>query len=189
MKKVLWLDTETTGVNPVRNCLIQIGYMVEIESKIVAEGSILSRPFPDSVIDQGALDVHGKTVEEIQAYPPAKQAFNAFVFELGQFCNQYDKTDKFIMAGYNVRFDNDMLRSYFNKCGSSYFGSWFFWPCLDVVSFLALRVAKSGLALSNFQLKTVCEKFRIPLKAHDALADIRATRELFQMLTDEESFI
>jgi len=185
VKKVLWLDTETTGTNPIRNCIIQIGYQVEIENRIVDEGSILSAPFPDSEIEQAALDLQGVTEEQIRAYPPPKRAFQSFCSILGKYRDQYNRADKFIMAGYNVRFDNDMLRAHFTKCGSNYFGSWFFWPCLDVASFLAKRVAETGLVLQNFQLGTVCEKFKIPLEAHDALADIRATKRLYEILTDD----
>jgi len=38
------------------------------------------------------------------------------------------------------------------------------------------------LSLPNYKLQTVCEHFGVQIDAHDALSDIKATRELLQMI-------
>jgi DNA polymerase III subunit epsilon len=104
---------------------------------------------------------------------------------LGKYVNKYDKQDKFVLGGYNVGFDMDMMRVSFEKAGDNYFGSWFFWPVIDVRVMVAEQILEIGLRLPNYKLETVCEYFNIPIDAHNALSDIRATRQLYYFLKGE----
>lgn len=182
MGKIFWFDTETTGLNPQRNCLVQLAYLIEIDGEIKDEGNLLSSPFPTSVIDKKALDIHGRTEEEIKAYPSPLNIHKDLCDTLSTYINKYDKTDKFIPAGYFTHFDTDMLRSFFKNCGDNYYGSWFASVSLDVSSFVAHEIVKNGLKFENHKLETICRHFKIDLQAHDALSDIKATRELFLKL-------
>uniref|UniRef100_A0A6M3LAG5 Putative exonuclease n=1 Tax=viral metagenome TaxID=1070528 RepID=A0A6M3LAG5_9ZZZZ len=134
----------------------------------------------DEITDE-ALAIHGLSRDEIAKFPSQKSGLECFKKMMGAYVNKFVRTDKFIMAGYNIKFDADMLRACMLKNGDPYFGSWFFWPLLDVQTFVALKVL-NGLHLPNFQLFTVCTHFGIELDAHDAMSDIKATRELYYLL-------
>ncbi len=103
------------------------------------------------------------------------------------FVDRYDKNDKFYFVGYNAKFDADHLRAWFQKNKDDYFGSWFWNPPLDVMSFAAFGLMRRRASLRNFQLLTVAEALGIATdkdNAHDALYDVELTRNVFQLLIE-----
>lgn len=184
MSKIFWLDTETTGVDAAENDIVQLACMIEIDGKIVREQEFKMRPMNGNAITARALEVNSLTVDEIMAYPSAVIGLNQLRALMSKYVSKYDKTDKFVPAGFHVRFDLDFLRATFKKCGDKYFGSWFYAASLDVQSFVAVAIAKYGLKSENFRLGTLCRRFGIPIKAHEAMSDIRATRMLYSKLEE-----
>ena len=189
--KVLWLDLETTGTSPLNAAIIQLAAIFEINGKVEEELNLKMRPMLDSKVDIEALKVTGKTEEEIRKYPHPSDQFGIFEQKLAYYVNKYDKFDKFVLSGYNISaFDDDFLRQYFlsnaktrkDRQYGGYYGSWIFWPKRDVQTYLADHITDYGLRLPNYRLETVCQHFGIPIDAHDALSDIRATRQLYQIL-------
>jgi DNA polymerase III epsilon subunit-like protein len=189
--KVLWVDLETTGTNPIRNGIVQLAALVDIDNHLEAELNLKMAPLAKAEIDPEALAVNEVTEEEIRGYPHQSDQYATFVALLSQYINRYEKLDKFILAGYNINaFDEPFLRQLFmdnaatrrDRKYGGYFGSWFFWPKRDVQVYLAEHIAEHGLRLPNFKLATVCEHFGIPIDAHDALSDIQATRTLYRVL-------
>lgn len=181
--KIFWLDTETTGTDPQKHAVIQIAALIEINNEIKEEINILMRPFDGDEITDKALEVNHWTKEKILFFDPPQKALKNLKSKMGEWVDKYDKKDKFILAGYNVGFDMDMMRSSFNKIGDIYFGSWFFWPVIDVRSSVAKHILK-GVRLPNYRLETVCNNFGITIDAHDALSDISATRALYYKLEE-----
>ena len=106
---------------------------------------------------------------------------------LGRYCDKYNRLDKFYMAGYNVRFDADFLKEFFLKNKDFYFGSWFNYRFIDPLPLLHWANWVKEINLPDYKLATVCRHFQIPLQAHDAMADITATRELIYKLLDKTS--
>jgi DNA polymerase III epsilon subunit-like protein len=101
---------------------------------------------------------------------------------MSKYVDRYNKNDKFVMAGFNVGFDEDFLRSTFRKVQEGYFGSWFAWPKIDVAFLVALEYVK-GLRLPDFKLATICAHYDIHIDAHTALGDAKASRQLFYELS------
>lgn len=184
--KILWIDTETTGTDCTKHGVIQIAALFEINGEIKSEMNLFKNIHPHrEEIDIEALLKNNRTIEEIKSFEDPYKVLLKFKNELGKYVNQYSKPDKFVMAGYNVSFDMDMMRASFERSGDSYFGSWFFWPVIDVKNEVAKRVAK-GLRLPNYQLETLCAHFGVNIDAHDALSDIKATRTLYYKLEEDK---
>ncbi len=185
MNKILWLDTETTGVDEKIHDVIQIGFELQIDGLIEEGGELFMAPVSEiNGISPKALETNGRTLPEIMAFPPAQDQITQFFKILAKHIDPYKKTDKFIMAGYNVRFDYDMLRAMWDKVGREYFGSYIHWIVIDVATVVAEAVAVGAVpyACSDFRLSTLCKFFGISLDAHDALDDIKATRCLYEIL-------
>jgi DNA polymerase-3 subunit epsilon len=167
MQKTFWFDCETTGLDPKKNSIIQIGGAIEINGSIVETVEYFMRPDPKSIIDARALDVNGKTEKEIMDYPPSIEAICALKDTLSKYVDKYDPEDKFIPAGYNVNFDTGFLREAFLRCGDKYYGSWFFNCPLDVWTLISFAVLYNNLRLPNFKLTTICDFYDIPIpEAH-----------------------
>ena len=182
MNRIAWIDTETTGLDPVKCDVVQIAILIEEEGNIIEEGNISMRPYPNALIADEALRTNNKTKEEIAQYPYPMEGIYKFKKILQGYVSPYDKRDKLFFAGYNPSFDVTMLNHAFLKNKDTYFMSWFFSCFIDVRSFVGEHFLSSDIVLSNYKLKTVCSHFGIEFKAHDAMEDIRATRDLYYEL-------
>ena len=182
--KILWLDTETTGLDPKLNDIWQLAYLIEIDGEVKEEGEMMIRPSNMDTVEDDALKIGGVTREELESLDyTIADAVEDLKDVFGKYVDKYDRKDKFVVAGYFVRFDIDFLREMFFKSGDRYgIGSWCFTCLLDVPSFVAIGVAKYGMRFQNFKLETVCKKLGVEFKAHDALEDIKATRVLYEAL-------
>jgi len=182
MGKILWLDCETTGLDPDRHAMIQLAVLIDIDGEVKESLNLKLRPLLFDVIEQSALEIHGYTEEEVKAFPGADEGLLTLKATMAKYVDKYNKRDKFVTAGYYVRFDVDFLRALFSKHGDDYFGGWFYSVSYDIQSVVAMEIADKGLRLENYQLATICEKFGIEIDKHDALSDITATRNLNQLL-------
>ncbi len=188
MGKILWLDTETSGVDAFRNDIIQIGYIVEIDGELMEQSEILMAPTPNSPVSVEALKVNKFTTKEISEFQSQQEGLFKFETALQRHINRFDSRDKLVLAGYNVGFDDKFLRAMFKKLGNNYYGSYILWAKLDVQSFVAKYIIETDTILENYKLATVCAHFNIDLDAHDALEDIKATRKLYQTLQQEITY-
>jgi len=185
-KKILWVDTETTGTNPEYNDIWQLAFIIEIDGSIEYEESSLIRPYNFEAIQQSALAACNTTVEELEKIDmPITKTVDRLKSIWGAYVDKYNRDDKFVIAGYNVRFDYNFLYEMFKKAGDQYgLGSWAYWPVRDVATYVADVAILNGFNFDNFQLKTVCNKFGIDFDAHDAMQDIIATKKLYEMLLE-----
>ena len=189
--KILWIDLETTGTSPIRHGITQLAAIVEIDGQVVEEVDLKMRPLTKHDIEPEALEKTGRTEDEIWGFPHSSEQYAVFIALLERYVNRYDKLDKFVLAGYNIcAFDEPFLREFFmdnaatrkDREANGWFGSWFFWPKRDAQTYLAEHISEHSLRLPNYRLETVCGHFGIPIDAHDALSDIKATRTLYQVL-------
>jgi len=183
-KKILWFDTETTGLDPKKHSIIQFAAIIEEGGQVKDEINIKFAPIKGTEIDKCALELTGTTREELDARPSAVDAYYQILRFLNTYCNQFDWKDKYYPAGYNVQFDLEFLQALFMKCGGSRYGIGLFinWRRLDPLPVLYLMDYSNKISLPNYKLGTVCEHFGIEINAHDALSDVRATREVMQRL-------
>ena len=181
--KIFYCDTETTGLDPKKNDIIQLAYIIEINREVKEEGEFRLQPMNYATIEKGALEVNKITVEDLKKYPQPQLVHGQIVNLLDKYIDKYNKMDKFIVAGYNVKFDMEMFREFFFKNNHKYFGSYFnYYTMLDPIACLSLLEYKGLIKLDNHKLVDVCKYFDIKIDAHDALSDIKATRELIHKL-------
>lgn len=187
-KKLAWIDTETGGLDSDRYALLQVAIMIEIDNEIKSSSIHYMRPFKGDFVNSDALAVNGFTVKEISLWPNPQKVFTEITEILDSYVDRYDINDKFIFAGYNAKFDVDFLRAFWSKCDDKYFGSYFFTANLDVISTVAEAILNGIIQpMRHFRLVDVCEQLGIEFdgKAHDALADIKATRETYYKIQEK----
>lgn len=182
--KVFYLDTETTGLNPKINDIIQLSFIIEIDGIIKEKQNFKMQPFNYSSITEEALKVNGITLEQLKTLETPQEVYKKLIKILDIHIDKYNKKDKFYSAGYNVRFDMDFLREFFIKNGDKYYGSYFDYHFIDAMPMLFLMEYAKKLNLSDHHLETACKHYGIEIKAHDAEQDIGATRELILKLAE-----
>jgi len=183
--KLLYFDTETTGVDPIINDIIQISGIVEINDVVKEEFNFKVKPHSFENISQQALDVNGITIEELKTYPEPKIVLNKLIAIFDKYIFKFNKTDKFFLCGHNIRFDVDFLFQFCKKCNFNYLGSYLDYHKADTMGLLMSLMIARKIPVSGIKLVNACEENNIELlSAHDALADIRATRLLWKKLCE-----
>lgn len=185
MNKIIFIDTETGGVNPEKSALIQLSGIIRIDKKDVEKFNFYIKPFENSEVNEKALEVQGRTLDELKTekYIEEKEVYKQFINLLDKYIDKYDKTDKFIVAGYNIRFDVDILKALFQRHGNNFLFSYLDSSMLDpLYSIRLLQIAGILPVLENNKLETWCKHFGIELKTHDSLEDIVATKKLIGKL-------
>lgn len=184
LKKILWFDTETTGID--KGCdIVQMAGIVDIDGQAVEEFDITSRPFPDTVITEEALKITRKTREQIMAYQEPVDAMIKLEAIFAKYISKFDRNDKFLLAGHNMGFDFEKLIAFFEKNNNTYLGSWIqFGRKFDTLAVIhAMQVAGVMPVIPNNRLETIAGIMKIDLsQAHDAMSDIRATRAIGRRL-------
>lgn len=189
--KLFYFDTETGGVDTNVCGLIELGYIIEIDKEVKEEGCLKMNPIPlGKELHSQALEVNKLTEQEIQMYPSPLEFYNNLIQVLDKYIDRYNKLDKFICCGYNVRFDIDMLKQFFIDMGDQYYGSWFDNRPLDIFALIPYLIYKEKFPeLNSYKLENVAYVLGIESDTfHSALDDVRITREVFNKLIEIDSF-
>ncbi len=168
MKAYLYLDVETTGLNPANNDVIQVACIPMIDGVEYAHFNEFCQPLNWNAIDEGATRVHGITRDMMATF----QSPQELVDKLVKFLSAYQT--KFILAGYNTNFDKSFIGSLFSKVGRSKdYAALFSSEIRDV--YVRAKAVKDKIKSTKFKLTNLAEEFEIEINAHEALSDIRAT--------------
>lgn len=193
MRKYLWVDVETTGLDPKINAPHQVAGEVVIDGISVETFNLKFCPREGAVIEPEALlktfpDLTPKqAVDKVMSRKMlSKNAYSEFNYMMTRRVNKYDKDDKMVFCAYNAHFDAQFISDWYKGHGNKYFfglchgGAYF-----DPLTLALLVEMKAGKRIfkPNRKLATVCAHFGVDLsKAHDAEFDIKATREVGQIL-------
>ncbi len=184
--KKIYIDTETTGVDPKANGIIQLAGIIELGEQKMESFNYKVKPFPGDIILDSALVVSGNTRKGIEDFEPPGLVFHKFLRLLDSYVDKFNKRDKFHFIGYNSRFDDSFLREWFNKNNADKYayGSRFWWPSIDVSNMAAVELMKYRKEFPDFKLMTVASRCieTDKGKAHDALYDVEITRQLYKHL-------
>lgn len=189
--KLLFFDLETTGIKFWKNGIHQISGEIVIDGVTKESFNYNVCPHPKCEIDEEALRVCNVTREQILAYRPMKEVYDAFVRMLSKYVNKYDKKDKFFLVGYNnASFDNSFLKAFFVQNGDTYFYSWFWVNSIDVMVLATQHLLTKRHTMPDFKQETVARTLGIqiePEKLHDASYDIQLTKAIYKRLAGVSS--
>lgn len=190
MNKIMWLDLETTGVKNWQDKITEIAMLYSpdekgVDSEVQEFHQYIKYDSYPADYDHVA-EITGLTPEILEKKgSPEFESFKNLNKLLDECVGKFDPNDKIIIAGYNVKFDIDFLRSFFKNNGHKYFGSYFFSCSIDVMSLVAMALQLELIpSLKNYKLETVADHFQLKFQAHSAIEDIKITREIFYKLYD-----
>ena len=181
MVKLIYIDVETTGIAFPQSGLIQLAGAIEIEGEKPQTFQYRIQPFPNDIIDEEALSINGITREAMAEYPSPRTVYNKFINLLEKYVDRYDRADKFHFIGYNAIFDSNHLRAWFEKNNDKYFGSWFYFPPIDVMGMAAVHLMTRWAGMKDFKLLTVAKELGLKVdeeKMQDARYDVGLTQEM-----------
>ena len=160
------VDTETTGLDPQADRLIEIAAIRVRAGKEVARFETLVKP--GRKLSKAIVDLTGITDGELTNAPEPQDALQQFM--------EFLKDD--IIVAHNANFDVNFLYDSMQRCGMNPLENNF----VDT-----MRLAKCIRPdLSNYKLATLAKAYRIAQpKAHRALADCETTMAVLQKLDED----
>jgi DNA polymerase-3 subunit epsilon len=184
--RLLFVDTETGGLDPFVCSLLSLGLVVWEDGVIRGKTEIFVAE-PEIVADAESRDIHGIDIVWLKSHglPPA-----AAVDQLETFVATYFDFSlvpvSVPIAGHNVGFDISFLRRLYRLAGRDY-GQIFSHRTLDTAGILRFLSIAGVLQLEGAGSSAAFEHFGIAFGAyvrHSALGDAHATAVLFTKLVD-----
>lgn len=179
-ERLLFIDTETGGINPTKHSLLSIGLAVwEKKNEIIDSTEILIK-HDDYIITSTAQSINkfDRKIHEISAVSSSKA-----ISLLLDFCRMYFDNDSLIpLAGHNTQFDVGFLKI-FLKSNRRSFNELFSHRIIDTYTLLrslyyagkiSEDISSSAQAFSYFDLKVDGR--------HTAKGDALATAKLYSKL-------
>jgi len=180
MKKhdLAFIDLETTGLDPDRHEIIEVGGIIVRQSispdggrifETIEEFEYKVKPEHLELAEPEALRINGYNDLEWMFAPDLTSVMKILA----------DKTADCIMVGQNVFFDWSFLKKAFEKTGVV---NKMHWQRLDLISMVFAKHYHDE-TLERYNLGALARFFGVEnAKAHSALADIRTTFEIYKKL-------
>lgn len=179
--KLLWLDTETTGLNKEKCDIIQVAGIIIVDGEEKERFNFHCQPVNWEYVEPVALETTNMTVDKLKEFPLPQELYTNLIKVLNKYIDKYDKNDKFFIAGHNVQFDVEFLRNFFLKMGDKFFGSYFQYKTVDLMAFCTILHAAGLLNLTSWKLDEIAKYLGVPTdeNLHDASVDVDITRKCF----------
>lgn len=175
---IVYLDFETSGLDPCRHAILQAAWIIERNGEVLQERVFDVQPDRNDDLCMAALEVNGFDLPRCRAGKFMSYVLTVFK----QDCLQVTAPR---LCGHNIQFDLSFLKEAADRAHENLFLYLDMQKFLDTAAIARYLDYTGKLSLINYKLTTLSEHFGIEHKAHDALGDIRATRELFHILTKE----
>ena len=177
--KILFIDTETGGIDPASNSLLSLALVVWKELEVKASIEIL--------IDDGVLNVTEKAMEinGIDLGEHKKKAVTpaAALLQMDKFLNaHFQKDEKITLGGHNINFDVNFLNMFLIRNGYN-FQQRFSHRFVDTSSILFYLYLTGKLKRRLTASQDAFDYFGVTVQGrHTARGDALATAELFGKL-------
>ena len=177
-RKLAFIDTETTGLEPDKHELIEIG-LVLAEQSLSKEKKIIL-----NVIEEWEVKIKPLHIEQADPESLLINHYNeadwVFAVPLNKALIEFSKkTDNAMMVGQNVSHDFSFLQKAFAETGVE---NKMHYHKLDTISIAFVKLYAHE-EVEKLSLRALCEYLGVKNRnAHSALSDARATFEVFQKL-------
>lgn len=177
--RILFIDTETGGLDPERHSLLSLGMVVWEDMKIIDSQEILINDGILSVTEE-ALSINGIDIEKHRR--SALLSSHALEQILQFTGNHFPQDGKITLAGHNVHFDIAFLRIFFSGNNTD-FSKYFSHRIIDTSSILHYLYLSGQIKQKAISSDEAFEMFGIKAEGrHTALGDAVATAMLFSKL-------
>lgn len=161
----LAIDTETTGLDPLRDRVISVGAVRLHGSRLFRSWTLNILVNPGRSIPTRTIPVHGISNSMVAGAPAFEQVAERVL----------EQTSKLVLVGHHIDFDVEILRAELQRCGKD----WRPTASLDIMLlYAALFPDRQSLLLDD-----IAADLDIPvIGRHSALGDALTTGEIFARL-------
>lgn len=183
--KIIFFDTETTGLDWRVNGVHQLAGEIMINGDIVDGFNYRVQPFENCKMDKKSLEISNTSTEDILGYKKEPQVMLLFSLMLQKYNTD---GERFFLAGWRVpEFDVHFLKALYKRNSvDDEFRKLFYSNYIDVKSLASQYLLSSRLEMSSFRLLPVAEYLGIKAdknKLHGAAYDAYLCRLIYQIVT------
>lgn len=189
MTKIIFFDTETTGLDPVKCGMHQLAGEIVINDEVVNRFDYRINPFKGCEVDSEALKISNTSSLDFLKYHKEYQVSFMFSDLLNKYLDYKNKQDKFFLAGWRVpEYDVKFLQSFFERNFSlkEVFNSYFWSNPIDVKTLATNHLIQERQYMNSFSLAPVAKHLGIEVKEselHKAAYDAYLCRKVFEIVT------
>ena len=178
---LIFLDTETGGLNPFRHSLLQVGMVAYVDGQIKGFVELEVSELNYNTTDE-ALKVNKLDINDLRKNGVKKELILERIIE---FKNKYfGEIEKPVLAGHNISFDRCFIWKLFDDCDLDILNH-FSHRSLDTMSILWALYDIGKIPKEACSSEGAFKFFDIKVeKRHTALADAVATVQLYMKLTE-----
>jgi len=195
-RKIVWIDTETGGLDPMKHQLIQVAAIAttfdtleEVDRMEVKLKLELDRT-TEEALKLNSFDERAWEVEAIASHQ-ARRKFTEFLVKHATTKKMSKAGRPYYIAeigGQNVAFDIGFVRAWYGQeflPADAWHGSGH-----DTMYMARTLALVKGFTYENLKLETLCKHFGVIAPSHDAMDDIAATvalaREMVRIFRNEQ---
>lgn len=186
MKKIIFLDTVTTGTHPERCGIYRLGGIYTEDGIERKRFEFRMRPFPNARINDESLYITGETRASLTCYSAEKDVFGQFIKFLDGIIDVRNARNKAYIAGFNVSsMDIPFLKEWFRKNGNEHFRDYFYVQNLDMMNIAAFALVEVRDSMPNFHLETVARFLEIRtrnLAQYDCIKNAKVSLDIYRKL-------
>lgn len=179
---MLFIDVETTGLNVVRDSIIQISGIFTVDGEEKERFDYRVKPYKEGRLNSFLESMLGVTNSEIEKFTEHTEVFSKIKSLLLKYTN--NGKEKIFLCAYNGQFDVEFISDWFQINGEKYFFKYIYSPIIDVMYIAGFALSRIRHFMPNFKLSTVYNTlFNENLEqAHNSMADIEGTIRIYNYL-------
>jgi len=192
---ILFFDLETTGTNPELHGIHQVSGAFVVDGQIAETFNYHVKPREGCQCDPYAMQMAGKTYEEMMAsdeYRPMKEVFDELLEKIIRYDggilkdNHPDYNRRIFAGGYNIhKFDMEFLRRWFTDNGAPYGIGYYIAEAIDVMLLAVPALMRWRSKMPGFTQEEIAWALGVKIdseKLHDADYDITVCVEIYRRL-------
>jgi len=179
----LYIDVETTGLDPLRHGVHQLAVLFVIDGEIVDRVGYRIAPYQSCQFDPKALEISGVSEEKIACGDSERIVMRDLSYRLRRVrYGTKTRSDRWSPVGYNVGFDMGFFKELVMRTDMFRYSDLMTHRQVDVLQLVRNMQAAGMIGSKSAKLSDICAEFGVELDAHDAMNDIEATFVLHRKL-------
>lgn len=198
-QKYLLIDTETTGLDPHKNAVVELGAQIltsDLQETDLPPLHLLIRPHENAIIDKRALNInnhHWCNDKKSEGYEKALKIGAAWQALEAYTQQHYDVASWIVLVGWNVGFDEAFLKGlYYNvhqETPTVGRPPWMFhYHKIDLLGTVRYFDARQGKVRKSYKLEHIAAEYygaATKFAMHTALGDSRMCLKVTQQVEKE----
>jgi len=173
--KMLFIDTETGGLDPSKHSLLDIGMVATDNEKIIGTYQTYIKE-NEYIVAPEALEVNNLNLKEVKE---KGKKYYAVIDDINCFIKNRFLDNKPVLVGHNVSFDFNFINTLFKKSGSN-FNNLIIHRKIDTACLLLALYSANKIPFEACSSTGAFDYFNIEVKnRHTAIGDCLATYKLY----------